>query len=165
MPEISLSIMTKGLARQFYSEFTLDPDLFLDKSLYKPFEYTPEFSDDRVDRYKAMGRVFLAVMLDDKPIGEIVLKEIDSARQCCTMGISMVNDAYKNKGYGTAAEQLAIRYAFQKLKLKTVFADTLITNIRSQHVLKKVGFREIRRNQEFIYYQIDAPDIGQPTLL
>ena len=119
--------------------------------------YSEEFSDNRVDRYKALGRIFLAVMLDDKPIGEIVLKEIDYAKRCCTIGISMINDNYKNKGYGTAAEQLALEYAFGTLALDTVFADTLITNHRSQHVLRKVGFRETHRDQAFIYYRCDAP--------
>ena len=51
-----------------------------------------------------MGRVFLAVMLDDEPIGEVILKSIDCEKKHCTLGICMRSDAYKNKGYGTEAE-------------------------------------------------------------
>ena len=163
MEEIVLISMTKELARQFYSEFTLDPDLFLDKSSYKPFVYSQKFSDARVERYAAMGRVFLAVMLNGKPIGEIVLKEIDHTKRCCTLGISMINDSYKNKGYGTEAERLALEYAFRKMEMKTVYADTIITNLRSQHVLKKAGFRETYRDGDFVYFRCDVTNLTEHT--
>lgn len=74
---LTLQPMTKALARQFYSEFVMDPDLFLDPKDYKPYIYTPEFSDARVERYASLGRIYMAVMLDGMPIGEVILKEID----------------------------------------------------------------------------------------
>ena len=152
---LTLQPMTKALARQFYSEFVMDPDLFLDPKDYKPYVYSPEFSDARVQRYEALGRIYMAVMLDGMPIGEVVLKEIDREQKCCTMGISLVNDRYKNQGIGTDAEKLTLRYAFEQMGMETVFADALITNLRSRHVLEKVGFREIRQNPEFVYYRCD----------
>ena len=148
--------MTKALARQYYTEFVLDPDLFLDPKDYKPYIYSPESSDQRVERYAALGRVFLAVMLDDMPIGEVVLKNIDQALKCCTMGISLVSDRYKNQGIGTAAEKLTLHYAFEQMGMGTVYADALITNSRSRHVLKKVGFRETHTDTQFAYYRCDG---------
>lgn len=155
MSQITLTPMTKALAREYYREFIPDPDLFLDKSRYKPYIYSPEHSDARVERYEALGRIFLAVMLEDKPVGEIVLKNIDREAMCCTMGISLVNDTYKNKGLGTAAERLILKYAFEQLNMQTVFADAVITNERSRHVLEKVGFRETHRSDTFVYYRCD----------
>ena len=38
--------------------------------------------------------------------------------------------------------------------MMTVNADTLIKNTRSQHVLEKVGFKKIKKNNHFIYYRI-----------
>lgn len=152
---LALAPMTKELARQYYSEFVMDPDLFLDPKDFRPYVYSPESSDARVERYASLGRVFLAVMLDGTPIGEVVLKKIDQEQKCCTMGISLVNDRYKNRGIGTEAEKLTLRYAFEQMDMETVFADALITNLRSRHVLKKVGFREIRQDAEFVYYRCD----------
>lgn len=152
---LTLQPMTKALARQFYSEFVMDPDLFLDPKDYKPYVYSPEFCDVRVQRYAALGRIYMAVMLDGKPIGEVVLKEIDREQKCCTMGISLVNDQYKNQGIGTAAEKQTLRYAFEQMGMETVYADALITNLRSRHVLEKVGFRETHANAQFAYYQCD----------
>lgn len=161
MENITLQIMTKTIARQYFRSFVMDPDLFLDKSQYRTFEYSDEFSDHRVDRYAQMGRVFLAVMLSDMPIGEVVLKEIDQDRKCCTLGISMANDNFKNRGYGTKAEMLALRYAFENLDMETVYADALITNLRSQHVLEKVGFLETHRNGSFVYYRCDRTSFSR----
>ena len=155
MNGIWLEPMTCELARRYYREFELDPDLFLDKEKYRPYEYSPEKSDATVERYKAMGRVFMAVMLDKKPVGEVVLKEIDYVKKCCAMGISMINNAYKNKGYGTAAEILILKYAFEILGMDTVYADAVITNVRSQRVLQKVGFTEVCRDANFVYYRYD----------
>ena len=155
MKEISLKPMSKELAHQFYKEFVPDPDLYQDKTQWKPFDYSERFVDERVTRYEVLGSVYIAVMLDRKPIGEIVLKQIDSNRKCCTMGISMINDSYKNQGYGTAAEKLILQYAFDRMGMETVYADSLVTNLRSQHVLQKVGFTEIRRDAQFVYYQCD----------
>jgi len=157
MNAITITPMTKELARTYYREFILDPDLFEDPSKFRPFQYSDSFSDARVDRYAEMGRIFMAVMLEDKPIGELVLKEIDRNRMTCELGISMINDSYKNRGYGTKAEKLVLEYAFETLKMKTVFADTLINNLRSQHVLEKVGFVRTHQDEHFIYYRCDRP--------
>lgn len=78
--------------------------------------------------------------------------------------ISMINDSFKNQGYGTATEKLILQYAFEQMGMQTVYADSLITNLRSQHVLQKVGFTEIRRDAQFVYYQCDK-SLDQPEAL
>ena len=57
------------------------------------------------------------------------------------------NDSVKGRGYGTAAERLALKYAFDTLGMDAVNADTVIKNTRSQHVLEEKG--------DFKYYRFD----------
>ena len=152
---ICLKTMTKELARQYFRQFELDPALFADPAQYAPYVYSQDKADAVVERYRKLGRVYFAVMLGDEPIGEVVLKNIDRGERHCTLGISMRSDAYKNQGYGTRAEQLALQYAFDELGMTTVFADSLIGNTRSRRVLEKVGFREISRDEAFAYYRCD----------
>ena len=77
------------------------------------------------------------------------------------MSIHLQNDAVKNKGYGTSAEKLALEYSVKVLGMKTVLADALIKNKRSQHVLEKVGFHFVRKDEMFCYYQYQkAPEAG-----
>lgn len=155
---IRLCKMTKELAREYFQHFEMDPDLFTDMSKFRQYEYTPEKSDATVERYQQLGRIYLAIMLDEEPIGEVVLKHLDPENKHCTMGIHLVSDAYKNKGYGTQAEILTLEYAFHELGMETVFADAIHKNIRSQHVMKKVGFTETHRDSSFIYYRCDKYD-------
>ena len=153
---ICLKIMTKDLAREYFRDFIPDPALMLDGQIYKPYKYSVENADATVERHDQLGRVYLAIVLDDgKPIGEIVLKKIDREKKHCTMGISLQADRYKNQGYGTEAERQALRYAFDEMKMDTVFADSVLKNTRSQHVLQKVGFRETHRDEYFVYYRCD----------
>ena len=110
-----------------------------------------------------MGRVYLAVMLDDEPIGEVILKNIDREQKHCTMGISLRSEEFKNQGYGTAAEILTLQYAFNQMDMETVFADAILKNTRSKHVLEKVGFSETHRDASFAYYRCDRNNWRDPT--
>ena len=155
---IHLKTMTKELARQYFRQFELDPDLFADKKQYQPYIYSDEKSDATVERYQKLGRIYLAIMLGEEPIGEVILKNIDQEQKHCTLGICMRSDVYKNKGYGTEAEMQTLQYAFCELGMETVFADALLDNKRSQHVLEKVGFRKTRQDDTFVYYQCTSAD-------
>ena len=97
----------------------------------------------------------MAVMMDQMPIGEVILKDINAEAKQCTLSIHMQNDPFKNRGYGTQAEMLTLEYAFTALNMKTVFADAIHKNKRSQHVLEKVGFRKIGSDDRFVYFRCD----------
>ncbi len=152
---VYLCKMTKGLNRQFWRDFCYDPFMFRDRSKLRPYVYSEDAADASLQRQIDLKRVHLAVMLNSAVIGEIILKNIDLENRTCTMGIHLQNDSVKNRGYGTAAERLALEYAFSELKLRTVFADSLHQNKRSQRVLEKVGFIETHRDEEFRYYRRD----------
>lgn len=120
---IYLTSMTIELARAYFRQFVVDPDLFTDMNKYQPYIYSESKSDATVEWYRQMGRIYLAVMLDDEPIGEVILKNIDTARKHCRLGISMRSDEYKNKGYGTKAEILALELRSTKWEWK-LFTQT-----------------------------------------
>ena len=87
-------------------------------------------------------------------VGEIIIKNIEQ-HTCATLSIALKNAQYKDCGIGTQAEQLAIQYVFETLDIPTLYADTIQSNVRSQHVLEKVGFFYIREDKDFKYYRID----------
>ena len=61
--------MTKQLSREYHKHFVVDPDLYMDISKYQPYVYSEEQSDATIERYRQMGRIYLAVMLNGEPIG------------------------------------------------------------------------------------------------
>lgn len=87
------------------------------------------------------------------PVGEVILKNIDPNQRCCTLGIHPRNDSVKNKGYGTAAEILALQYAFRELQCETVYAEAIHKHLRSQHVLEKVASVKTHEDARSVYYR------------
>lgn len=161
---IRLCKMTRELCQAYHQQFTYDPDLFPDMARFTTYVYSPEHADAHWQRQYDLNRVHLAIVIDDTVIGEIVLKNIDREKKCCTLGIHMVNDSVKNKGYGTRAEILTLQYAFGELEMDTVYADAILKNARSQHVLKKVGFIETHQDETFHYYRCDKVSWKAPNL-
>lgn len=155
---IQLDTMTKETYRRMNQDFAYDPDLFMDMSNYHAYVYDSQASDDAFERHQRLGRIHLAVMLEDEPVGDIALKNIDHTDRSCSFGIHLKNDSYKNKGYGTQAEILMMQYAVSKLGLKTIYADAVLKNQRSQHVLKKVGFVETHCDDTFCYFKCDLKE-------
>ena len=107
-----------------------------------------------MQRQRSLKRVTLAVLCGDEIVGEIIIKNTED-HKCAARGITRKNAKCKDQGIGTAAERPAIRYVFDELDIQTLYADTIQTNTRSQHVLEKVGFVFIREDQDFKYYRID----------
>lgn len=152
--KVHLELMTRELCHEFYRGFENDHDIFADMSLFKEYEYDKTRVDERFDKHQTEDRVMFAIMLEDRPIGELVLKNIDREKGECTMSIHMQNDSVKGFGYGTQAERLAIEYAFDTLKMNTVKADAILKNKRSQHIMEKLGFICVGEEDGFRYYEI-----------
>lgn len=155
---ITLQPMTWELCHQFYREFENDPAIYEDMSRFGPYVYDEAAVDRRFAAQQAADRRAFLVMLGERPIGEIILKYIDWEKRTGVLSIHMVNDSVKNRGYGTQAERLALRYAFDVLGLLAVNADVVRKNTRSQHVLEKVGFRRVGEDDTFFYYRCERED-------
>ena len=151
---IELVPMTAEMYQLFFAEYENDPDVFLPGQEYVHFVYSEERVAKYIQKQKDLNRIPLAIMYDDEIAGEILFKNIEP-KVSATMSIVLKNDKYKNHGIGTQAEQLAVQYAFEYLDLRTLYADTIKQNVRSQHVLEKVGFALVREDQEFKYYRTD----------
>ena len=86
-------------------------------------------------------------------VGELKIYDIVAGKSA-TLGSTMKNKNYKDRGFGTQAEQLAIKYVFDQLNIPVLNADVILTNTRSQHVLEKVGFQFIYADEHRKHYQI-----------
>ena len=151
---IKLVPMTAEIYRSYFMEYENDPDLYLPGQEYVHYEYSEEKVAKYIHRQDDLKRIPLAIMYDNEIVGEIIIKNIEQ-HTCATMSITLKNAQYKDHGIGTQAEQLAVRYVFDELDIPTLYADTIQTNVRSQHVLEKAGFTLIREDQDYKYYRID----------
>ena len=148
---VSLKPMTRQMCHQFYQNFQNDPAI----GHYYEYVYTPEMADAYFDANSVPERRLFAITVGEQIVGECKLKNIDFEKRECSMGIHLQNDAVKGKGYGTQAERLILRYAFEELGMAAVNADAARKNTRSRHVLEKVGFRFVREDETFRYYRCE----------
>ena len=153
--QISLRIMTRELCHKLFKGWENDPALYTDMTRFSTYRYDEAAVDRYFDTKQSPTRVHFAIMKGDEPIGELQLKQIDREKKECTLSIHMQNDAVKGLGYGSCAERLALKYAFDELGMAAVNADTVIKNTRSQHVLEKVGFKFLREEDGFRHYRCE----------
>ena len=156
---ISLAEMTRERMHELYRGFSLDPIIFEELLPGVEYTYRPEKVDALFDmRKREENSIAFAILAEGVVIGELGLRRIDKEEKSCELSIHMQNDSVKNKGYGTAAEQLALTYAFKELNLERVWAETLEKNRRSQHVLKKLGFRYHSTENGYQKYELQRKD-------
>ena len=151
---VRLAPMTDEMYRLYLMEYENDPDLFRPGQAYVPYVYSEARAERYIRRQQELQRIPLAILCGEELAGEIILKNLEPQR-CATLGIALKNARYKDRGIGSRAVPLAIRYVFDTLDIPTLFADSLRSNTRSQHVLEKAGFARIREDPDFLYYRID----------
>lgn len=154
MNHIYLKEMTYEMYHMFFKRYVNDKDLYLDKKDFYEYVYTKERVNQYIQKQIDKKRIVLAIMYDDNIVGEIKISDIKE-NESCSFGITMINDAYKGKGIGTQAELLLVDYVFNILDIPVLYADAIITNVRSQHVLEKVGFNCIGEDEIKKYYKIE----------
>ena len=152
--KVWLQPMTAEMYHTYFREYQNDPDLYLDPRAYTAYTYDVQTVERYIQRQADLKRKVFAIMHGQEMVGEMVIKNIEPGK-CATMGLAMRSAQYKDRGFGTRAEQLAIQYVFHELDSPVLYADALITNTRSQHVLEKVGFRLLREEGDFKYYSIE----------
>ena len=152
--EVYLLPMTAKMYHQYFKEYQNDLDLYIDKNAYTSYIYETEKVNRYIQKQIDLKRKVFAIMLKDEIIGEIIIKNIEE-QKCATLGIAMKNTKYKDRGFGTKAEKLAIEYVFYELDIPVLYADSILSNTRSQHVLEKLGFRLIKEEGDFKYYCIE----------
>lgn len=121
-----------------------------------PYIYDKETVDKAYDSVTKKESWYprVGIFLDDvNPIGELSFKRINREKNQCELGIVLANDNYKGLGYGTEAIKLAIDYAFNTLKLKYIYADTMGSNFKMQGIFEKLGFEFL--NKEENYYDMN----------
>jgi ribosomal-protein-alanine N-acetyltransferase len=118
-------------------------------------KYSPIFDDDYYTldskrkyisnsiKQREEGKAYsFGIFLKDngKLIGDVDLFHIfRGPLQRCLIGYSL-DKQYNGNGYSTEAVSLAVKFAFNELKLHRVEAGVMLNNIGSMRVLEKAGF-------------------------
>lgn len=83
----------------------------------------------------------IVVRDEDRLIGTTGLHNVDPVTRSATFGLMIGDRRYHNRGYGTEATQLALRYGFRELNLNRIQLSVFADNWRAIRVYQKCGFK------------------------
>lgn len=75
-----------------------------------------------------------------RAVGSVYIRDIDRTHRKGEYGIFIGEDTARDRGIGTAAARLMIRYAFEELGLHRVFLRVFADNMRAIRSYEKAGF-------------------------
>lgn len=103
--------------------------------------------------YKDNRDVVLAVVAKegDVHIGVAGLHGMGLPNRSATFGIGIGEKEYWDKGFGTEATALMLRYGFESLNLHRIMLWVFDFNDRGLHIYQKLGFKEEGRKRESVF--------------
>ncbi|WP_408011262.1 GNAT family N-acetyltransferase [Pseudalkalibacillus sp. A8] len=111
----------------------LDTDFAMPRSV-ESFEKSSEKTSNSME-------FRLRTLENDILIGFVALFSIEWNNQCGKMAIGIGDPNFRDKGYGTDALRLILRYGFYELNLHRIGLDVISYNKRAIHAYQKVGFQ------------------------
>ena len=111
---------------------------------YSKFLIRQYLENAHQDIYEAK-QLRLAICKNDttQAIGLIDLFDFDPQNSRAGIGILIHTESYKNKGIGTEALDLLIKYSFSNLQLHQLYANISTDNEPSLQLFTKFGFQKI----------------------
>ena len=106
--------------------------------------------EDDPDNYLFFTEFLLVLKENGHIIGSIDYKYIP-VNAVTEVGYGM-NPRYQGHGYMSEALTAFLKFG-QRLGIKTVLADTLKDNIRSQRVLQRCGFRFLKEEEDRLWWE------------
>ena len=105
-----------------------------------------------IEKLVSDGQNFAVVLFDtDQLIGNISLMDIDHLNRTANVGIFIGEPENRNRGYGTEAMRLVLKYGFETLNLHNIMLHVHSDNQRAITCYSKSGFSEIGRRREALY--------------
>lgn len=85
-----------------------------------------------------------------RDIGSVYFRDIDREQLRAEYGIFIGEDDAVGKGYGTQAAKLALEYAFEELKLNSVFLRVFADNTGARKSYERAGFILLEGKHEIL---------------
>lgn len=124
------------------------------------FESFPITADDMNKKYidcngdcVDMDNFYPMTAFDESGVvGHLIMRFIDKEKTILRFGFIIVDDSKRGMGYGKEMLQLALKYAFEILKVKKVILGVFENNPSAYFCYKAVGFNDIQINNSEYYY-------------
>lgn len=97
--------------------------------------------------------IVLGIEYDGRLVGTTGFHRIDWIARSAEFGIAIYDSSCWNKGIGTVATRLMLKYGFEYLNLNRIWLRVFENNPRAMHVYEKCGFIQEGRQRQGRYYK------------
>lgn len=87
---------------------------------------------------------------DSGVVGHLILRYTDDEKKIIRFGFVIVDDSKRGKGYGKEMLNLALKYAFEIMKVEKVTIGVFENNAPAYHCYKAVGFKEVPMKEDVL---------------
>ena len=94
----------------------------------------------REDQGKDVVTFLICLVADERPIGEVMLVDLDRANGSAQLGIFIGEAGEWGKGYGTDAVNAIVDFGFGELRLERIWLNVWTENPRARRAYEKAGF-------------------------
>ena len=156
-------------AKDMYNNWANDEDVtkYLTWNPHKDIEESREIISSWVRNYNKEDFYQWAICkLDDESIGSITLMDVDVSNKSAFVGYC-IGKKYWNQGYTSEALKLILKYAFEEVRFRTIYAKHDAKNINSGRVMKSTGMKYFKSQTNYAdgekvntenYYKISYKD-------
>lgn len=137
--EADITSLLEILAEPGVNNYTGSNEVFLKEKATLSSAEAQKITDWYKTRNEQTDRLDLAIVVDQKIIGEIVVNLYDPKKNQANIRV-LISDSQVSKGYGTRAFDLLLPYIFNVVGLRSLHLDVFDFNPRAQHVYQKMGF-------------------------
>ena len=85
-------------------------------------------------------------------IGHLIMRFTDDEKSILRFGFVIIDDSKRGMGYGRQMLELAIKYAFDILKVKKITLGVFENNRAAYNCYKAVGFYEVQKEEQEYYH-------------
>lgn len=120
---------------------------------YETFPITEEnmnhkYIDCNGDCYEADNFYPMTAFDESGVIGHLIMRYTDDQKKILRFGFVIVDDSKRGMGYGKEMLRLALKYAFEILKVEKVTLGVFENNLSAYYCYKAAGFRDVKLDEE-----------------
>lgn len=115
------------------------------------YETYPITAEDMNRHYEANAEndtfFEMTALAGNEVVGHFIMRFIDEEKMILRLGFVIVDDTKRGMGYGKEMVSLALKYAFEMLKVEKVTLGVFENNSSAYRCYKAAGFREVQEEK------------------
>ena len=94
----------------------------------------------------------MTAVKDGVPVGHLIMRFADEEKATLRFGFVIVDNTKRGSGYGKEMLRLALKFAFEIMKVQKVTIGVLENNPGAYRCYKSVGFRDVPQSEPTYYH-------------